>query len=128
MLNFTIPLNPVTKKNSSQLITRNGKTFPIPSKAYAQYEKDCGIFIPRLAKPIDYRVNIKAVYYMKTDYFRPDRKSVIDLSNLNSALHDCLVHHGLLQDDNCRIAFTTDGSYVDFDKLNPRTEITITEI
>ena len=44
MLNFTIPLKPVTKKNSSQIITNKatGRPMVIPSKAYRQYEQDAG--------------------------------------------------------------------------------------
>jgi len=121
-MNLTIPLDPRTKKNSMQK-TKKGL---IQSKAYLQYEKDCKYFVKRLTPPIDFRVNVKAVYYMKTDYF--NGKARIDLNNLHNALHDILVKYGVLAEDKCTVIYTTDGSYVDHDKKNPRTEITITEV
>lgn len=125
MIQFTIPLNPVTKKNSN-VRTKNGV---ISSKAYRQYEKDAVRLIPGAAKlHISRRVNIKATYYMKIDYYAPDRKAVVDLTNLHSALHDTLVAAGVLADDNCRIAYSMDGSTVQHDKIRPRTEVEITEL
>ena len=122
-MKLTIPLDPRTKKNSMQK-AKNGKL--IQSKAYLQYEKDCKWFIKRLKHPIDYRVNVKSVYYMKTDYYNGN--ATIDLNNLHSALHDILVKYGVLADDKCRVIYTTDGSHVDHDPKNPRTEIFITAI
>lgn len=122
MIKITIPLDPRTKKNSQQ-ITKNGV---IQSKAYLQYEKDCKWYVKRLKHPIDYRVNVKAVYYMKIDYL--NGKAKIDVPNLNGSLHDILVKYGVLAEDNCRVVYTTDGSHVDHDKENPRTEIEITEV
>lgn len=62
---------------------------------------------------------MKAVYYM------PTRRRV-DKTNLESALLDVLVKHGLLADDNRDVVASTDGSRVMYDKYNPRTEVTIT--
>lgn len=125
-LNFTISLNPVTKKNSG-VITKSGAI--IASKAYRHYEKAAILLIPHWAKRrIKTPVNIKATYYMKTDYYAPDRKARIDLQNLHNALADTLVAAGVLADDNCTIVYSMDGSRVKHDKKNPRTEITITEV
>ncbi len=120
MIKLVIYGNPVTKKNSSRIIkTKTGRTMLIPSKAYAQYEKD---FISQVTGDyklgIDYAVNVKAVYYRQT-------KRRVDLNNLHSALHDCLVKAGVLEDDNYKIIARTDGSEVRFDKKNPRVEIEI---
>lgn len=57
----------------------------------------------------------------------PNRRRV-DLINLHEALHDILVHYKVLADDNCKIIVSMDGSYVDVDKWEPRTEVTITEV
>lgn len=123
---FTIPISPVTKKNSEQR-TKSGAT--IPSKAYRQYEKDAVRLIPGYAKKhIDYSVNVKAVYYTKIDYYAPGRKARIDLQNLHNALADTLVAAGVVEDDNCRIIYSMDGSCVKHDKENPRTEIEIVEV
>ena len=123
-LKFTINLNPVTKKNSGRIAYRrlsNGKQTPIilPSEAYERYERQCVEFMP-FVDTIECRVNVKAVFYMSTH-------RIVDLPNLQEALLDVLVHYGILKDDNSRIVATMDGSYVDYDKENPRTEVTITD-
>jgi Holliday junction resolvase RusA-like endonuclease len=123
-LKFTIPLNPVTKKNSN-VRTKQGGT--IASKAYRQYEKDAVRLIPGHAKQrISEPVNVKAVYYTKIDYYAEHRKSKIDLQNLHNALADTLVAAGVVEDDNCRIIYSMDGSCVKHDKIHPRTEVEIT--
>lgn len=118
---MTIYGNPKTKKNSSQIIlNRNtGRPMLIPSKAYKQYEKDCGMQLKGKGMKIDYPVNLKATYYRK------DRRKV-DLSNLHEALQDILVKYGVLADDNFTIVVAHDGSRVEIDKENPRTEVEIT--
>ena len=119
-MKFTIPLTPVTKKNHGQIIYCKGKPIMIPSKPYLQYEKDCGWYMPK-GKPIDYRVNVKAIYYMPT-------KRRVDKTNLEAAILDIMVKYGVLSDDNSNIVAGTDGSRVLYDKNNGRTKITITEM
>ena len=120
-LGFTIPLAPVTKKNSQRIILIGGRPRIIPSKKYEEYEKDCAFFMPKVDAPISCPVNLKAVYYM------PARRRV-DLVNLLEATADVLVHYGILEDDNSNIIVSTDGSRVLYDKESPRTEIEITEV
>ena len=117
-IKFTIPLNPVTKKNSQQIILVGGRPRIIPSKKYKEYERDCIPFLTHV-EHVTGRLNVKAVYFMRT-------RRRVDLINLHEALHDILVKAGVLEDDNCNIICSTDGSYVDYDKDNPRTEVTIT--
>lgn len=121
LLQFTIPLRPITKKNNWRIVKKNNKRSVIPSEAYEKYEKDCGWFIKKPDKPIDCKINIKAVYYMPGKY-------KVDITNLHNALHDILVHYGVIKDDNCKIVLGTDGSRVKVDKQNPRTEVTITTL
>ena len=123
-----IPLAPVTKKNSQQIVHRYNKSarkwtpMIIPSKQYKEYEQYCGWFLnPFSNLSIDYPVNVKAIYYM------PTRRRV-DLVNLHEALHDILVKYGVLADDNYKIIAGTDGSRVRYDKANPRTEVVITKM
>ncbi len=124
-LRFTIPLKPVTKKNS-EVRTKSGGV--IPSKAYRRYEKDAAMLIPHWARRhIDKAVNVQAVYYCPINYYAPGCKARIDITNLHNALHDTLVAAGVIADDNCRIVYSTDGSRVRYDKKNPRTEVIITE-
>lgn len=117
-MKFVIPLVPVTKKNSSQIIFVKGRPCLIPSKKYRQYEKDTRLFMPKVDQPINQPINIKALYYMPT-------KREVDLINLHSALHDVLVKHGVLKNDDSTIVIGTDGSRVKHDKENPRTEVEI---
>ena len=118
---FKIDIAPVTKKNSQQIILnrKTGRPMVIPSKAYIQYQKDAHWFMPRVA--IEEPVNVKAVFYMPT-------KRRVDLVNLQEALLDVLVYYGVLADDNCTIVHSMDGSYVDYDKERPRTEVEIWRI
>lgn len=119
-IKFTIKLPPRTKKNSSQLVGRGTKKKIIPSALYLQYEKDAGWFLPKLKEPIDYPINVQAIYYMKTA-----RK--VDLCNLHEALCDVLKVYRVVEDDNSDIIYSMDGSRVRYDKENPRTEVIIKE-
>lgn len=105
-LHYTVKLNPVTKKNSPQLGVNKytGKPYIIPSKPYKQYEKDAPWFLrPRPQTPIDYRVNVKCLFYMRTH-------GIADIVGLEQAIYDILVAAGILKDDNSRIIATHDGS------------------
>ena len=120
MKRFTIPLPPVTKKNS-QRIVKCGQYYRImPSKAYIQYEREAGYFIPR-GETIRRPCQVKALFYM------PTRRKV-DLTNLLEALDDVLVKYAVLEDDNASILVSHDGSRVLYDKARPRTEVEIEEI
>lgn len=116
-IKFTILLNPITKKNSGQIISVHGRPMIIPSQQYKAYERSATPFCPCLS--IDYPINIQATYFMAT-------RRRVDITNLESALMDVLVHAGTLADDNCTIVVSTDGSRVMYDKNNPRTEVVIT--
>lgn len=120
MVEFTIPLPPITKKNSQRILVNKatGRPFIAPSEQYKQYEKDAQWFIHDRPR-IDYPVNVKCVFYM------PTRRRV-DLTNLLEAVDDVLVRSGVLADDHSGIVVSHDGSRVMHDKENPRTEIEIT--
>lgn len=113
---FTIPLEPRTKKNSQKIIIVKGRPMIFPSKQYKEFESEALWFIPKSG--IDYSVNVKAIFYMRT-------KRQVDLTNLLEALDDVLVKGGMLEDDNHKIIASHDGSRVRFDKENPRIEIEI---
>jgi Holliday junction resolvase RusA-like endonuclease len=120
-INFTIPLDPKTKKNSMQpRLARNGRFLGMmQSETYQRYERDClKVIPPKVRIHIDEPVNIKAIYYRQT-------KRRVDITNLHSALHDVLVKAGVIVDDNSLIVIGTDGSRVKYDKNNPRTEVFI---
>ena len=120
MINFTIPLAPVTKKNSQRIVINRttGRPMIIPSAAYKDYEREAALFMPRGVR-IDKPVNIKCLFYMPT-------RRKCDLTNLLEAIDDILVKTGVLSDDNYTVIESHDGSRVFYDKDNPRTEIYIT--
>ena len=121
-INFTIPLSPITKKNSQRIFVNKstGRHFVAPSEQYKNYEKSAGIYIPKAAMPLDIPLNVKCLFYMPT-------KRRCDLTNLLEAIDDIMVEYGLIADDNYNIIASHDGSRVLWDKENPRTEIGITE-
>lgn len=120
MIEITIPLAPISKKNSQQIFInrRTGKPFIMPSAAYKDYEREAELYLPR-GVHIDTPVNIKCLFYMPT-------RRKCDLTNLLEAIDDILVKAGLLADDNFTIVESHDGSRVLYDKEKPRTEIYIT--
>lgn len=123
MIKFTVPLTPVSKKNSQQIVQNRvtGRPFIMPSKKYKEYEKAAMWFIPRLQQPINYPVNVKCLFYMPT-------KRKCDLTNMIEAIDDIMVKAGLLEDDNYSIVAGHDGSRVLYDKENPRTEVYISKV
>lgn len=119
-MTFTIPGNPVTKKNHQRILkTKDGRSFVAPSSQYKEYEEMCGWFVPK--EGIDHPVNVKCVYYMAT-------LRRVDLVNLLESTCDILVKYGCLKDDDSKIVQGHDGSRVLLDRENPRVEITITEM
>ncbi len=122
MLKIVIPVEPRTKKNSQQLVMVRNRMIPIPSKTYKEFEKKCGWYLKEhqglnICEP----VNVCYQFYM------PTRRKV-DLTNLQEAADDMLVHFKVLEDDNSSIVAGHDGSRVRYDKENPRIEITITKM
>lgn len=116
---FTIPLAPITKKNSQQIAInrKTGRPFVTPSKKYKEYERTAMGYIPFV--PTFLPVNVKCLFYM------PTRRRV-DLTNLLEAIDDVMVKAGLLPDDDYTVIQSHDGSRVLYDKEHPRTEVEIT--
>jgi Holliday junction resolvase RusA-like endonuclease len=121
IIRLTIPGEPRTKKNSQRIIPMGKGYRLLPSKAYVDYEKEAKYYLMRAPKGIDCPVNVRCVYFMKT-------RRKVDLVNLLEATCDILVKHGVLTDDNSKIVVSHDGSYVDYDKNNPRVVIEIERV
>ena len=123
LFEVTIPLNPRAKKNNTKIIRNfaTGKPMVVQGDIYKQYEKDCGWFLKRPAEPISCAVNVKCLFYR-------ENARRCDLTNLLEAIDDILVNYGILEDDNFNIIVGHDGSRVCVDRMNPRTEITITSM
>lgn len=118
-----VPLNPRSKKNNQKIIynQRTHKSMIVQGDIYKEYEKDCAWFLKPPAKPIDYPVNIRCVFYRET-------ARRCDLTNLLEAIDDILVKYKVIADDNFKIIAGHDGSRVYVDRENPRTEIYIERI
>lgn len=121
---YEIPLAPVGKKNSQQILYNKTthKPFIAPPKRYTEYAKQTRKILAQQRlpqEPITYPVNICVRFFMPTR--RP-----VDTVNLKQALWDILVEAGILADDCRDIVASEDGSGTFYDKEHPRTEIVIT--
>lgn len=66
---YTIPLPPVTKKNSQRILVnrKTGMPFIAPSSAYKRYEEQAIYFLaPKPKNPLAGRCRVVTVFYMKT--------------------------------------------------------------
>lgn len=121
IIKFTVPLPPITKKNSQRIVMRGNKPCILPSERYKEYESAALWLIPKRGVPIDFPVNVKCIFYMPTN-------RQCDLTNHLESIDDVMVKAGLLKDDNYKILASHDGSRVMVDRNNPRTEVEITRI
>lgn len=121
-IKITIFGDPATKKNSQRIISVRGRPMIIPSARYKAYEKNVLAQVHSESKRgLECRVNVKCKYYMQT-------RRRVDLANLLEATTDALVRAGVFADDNSNIIAGHDGSRVYYNKIDPRVEITISEL
>ena len=124
MIEITVPLAPVTKKNHMRIVRnrKTGKRRIMPSQQYMDYESEAVWYCKkaRVQRPIEEPVEVKCLFYM------PTRRRV-DLTNLLESIDDVLVRAGVLKDDRSGIIVSHDGSRVLYDKDNPRTEVYIAD-
>lgn len=124
MIEITVPLAPITKKNHQEIVhsSKTGKPFVMPSRQYRDYEAKAAWYCKRakVQRPIEEPVEVKCLFYM------PTRRRV-DLTNLLESIDDVLVRAGVLKDDHSGIIVSHDGSRVLYDKQNPRTEVYIAD-
>ena len=124
LYSFCVLGNPTTKKNSQRIITtKKGKCIPLPSKKYSEYE-DIFKFYAMKAKLVG--LNLNGEYNIRCLYYR-DTLRRVDINNLLEATDDCLCAANVIEDDNCSIVCSHDGSRVYLDRKNPRVEIYIEE-
>lgn len=124
MIEITVPLPPITKKNSMRIMhsSKTGRPFIMPSQKYIDYEARAVWYCKKAGvhEPIDYPVEVKCLFYMPT-------RRLVDLTNLLESIDDVLVRAGVLKDDHSGIIVSHDGSRVLYDKDNPRTEVYIAD-
>lgn len=110
---------PVTKKNSRQIVNAGGKTVILPSEAYMEYAIWCIRQIKySQMKKIDHPVQIKYEYFMGS-------KRKTDLDNLIAATNDILQAGEVLADDAWIMSLEAVKGY---DRDDPRVEITIEDL
>lgn len=114
---------PRSKKNSQQIIynSKTKKPMIIQSKLYANFERECGLYLLKYKTNIDYKINLKIEFYV------PDRRKR-DIANYVEAIQDILVKYEVIKDDNYNIVSSLDGTRMYIDKEHPRVEIEITRI
>lgn len=122
-MKIIIPVIPRSKKNSQQIIynPKTKRPMIIQSKLYANFERECGLYLKKYKSNIDYSINLKI------DFYVPDKRRR-DIANYIEAIQDILVKYEVLKDDNYNIIESLDGTRMHIDKENPRVEIEITKI
>jgi Holliday junction resolvase RusA-like endonuclease len=121
-MKLIIHSQPITKKNSQQIIMAGKRPCIIQSKAYRQYERLAReqIALLALSKPVCGPIEVTCLYWLATS-------RIPDLCNLLAASHDVLEHCGVIENDSQIIS--VDGSRImGKDAANPRVEITITQM
>lgn len=111
------------KKNSQQILinSKTGRPFVAQSKAYKEFEKNCGFFLAKYKLNIDEPINLKCTFYV------PDRRRR-DIVNLLNSIQDVLVKHEVLADDNYNIVQGLDGTKIIYEKGREETIIEITKL
>lgn len=112
---FTIPGNPVVKKNSQRVVMHGIR----PSVLYEVWAARA---LKIIMKQWEGLTPIKGPVHMEAHYYK-DTKRESDLSNLHEGIQDCLTVAGVWIDDT--IVESHDGSRKHVDKKNPRIEVTL---
>ena len=120
-MTINIPMKTPPKKNSQQVIYRNGKPLIVQSKQYIQFERDCAYFLKKYARHITTPINLKCMFFV------PDKRKR-DLTNLLNAIQDVLVKYDVIADDNYNIVAGVDGSRIVYEKGREETIIEIEEM
>lgn len=124
LFNCLIPGIPITKKNSQQMVRnpKTGRWFPVPSKAYKDYEKTAKAYILDShppSEPINEPVQVTCMYRLPLNRDGSEPKNKPDLTNLLEATDDILVKYKVLEDDNVSIIQSHDRSRVRFTNGTP---------
>lgn len=115
-----LPINPRSKKNSQNIVfnKKTGRRLIIQNERYTEFEKESKKFMPKLDKPIDYKINLKCTFYVCDARKR-------DIANYIEAIQDILVKYKVIEDDNYNIISSLDGCSMQIDRDNPHTIIEI---
>jgi hypothetical protein len=115
-VSFTVTGAPRTKKNSRRHVKVRGNLVPLPSKAFADWQRKCAI-TPEIVLP-DVPYNVRAIFYRDAERG--------DACGYYQGLSDLLQHHDVISNDKYLVSW--DGSRLAVDRVNPRVEVTLTPI
>ena len=117
---ITITGETPSKKNSRNLFVKNGRMMNLPSKRYAEWEKDALLQLQSQFKGCaEGKVTIAYTFYVGT----LRRK---DVDNMIASVNDVLVKAGLIIDDDWQHLAIGAGD-AELDRDNPRAELFIEE-
>jgi Holliday junction resolvase RusA-like endonuclease len=119
---FVITGAPRTKKNSSVMDFRSGRTRKLPSKPFQEWNKSAQMQLAivragRRRFPITIPVNVRAFIFRE--------QASGDASNYYQAIADALQEGRIVTNDSLIVSW--DGSRLLKDAVNPRVEISIME-
>jgi hypothetical protein len=117
---FIISGDTPSKKNSKQLIQVKGRTIPIPSKHYCQWEKAALKEIEWSEGPLPDGVSVEITVYAQT-------RRLADLTNRAESVMDLLVSRGVLSDDNWAVVPFVAIKFGGVDRVRPRAEVVISK-
>lgn len=115
---YTIIGIPRTKKNSSRIVKRGKRKYIIPSPAFEKYQRTAKLIGDKPKNPIDYPVNLKAIYYRE--------RNIGDLVNFIQGTCDLLELWDVVKNDKWIMGL--DGCRLSKDAKDPRVEIILTQL
>lgn len=122
-LRFTIPGDPMTKKNHRPIFRAGGRPFIGKSNALRDAEEFIYWRLVEQRSRNDIRAAITTPVHVRFLFYRKTKRKC-DLSNLYELPQDALTKAGILADDS--LIESHDGSRKLYDRENPRTVIIIT--
>ena len=106
-----------SKKNSKQIIYKNGRPLIISSKNHKEWHTEQMWLLKG-------KGHIKDIQQVEIDLYAPDKRKG-DLTNKTESIMDLLVDAQIIEDDNWYIIPNISLHFKGVDKNNPRAVITI---
>ena len=118
-MNLIIKGQPITKKNSQQIVLLGKRPCIIASKAYRKYAAlaKAQLWATGSPQPIQGPLWVRCLYYLET-------ARLPDLTNLLAATHDLLEACRIIENDS-QIKSVDGSRIIGKDPINPRVEIQI---
>lgn len=113
--------DPVSKRRNQQVFNNKGKTVIVPCREYRDYLKECigQINASEVRRGVSEPVNVRCTFFLKHHRY-------VSLNELIEGAVEALTESGVLAGAHSDIIKGNDYSRIEYDSLNPRTEIVIT--